>query len=427
MNIPVLKKNIVIVIYVIVLSAIAFISVPEAEYSIIIRLLLFGASVLPVLFSTRYIIFSFTCFYSINSTSFCRLLPSDAYYYYILIILVLLINKCSNESKIRVMNCYLSILPFYFISLLYGDVQNFQLWWAVCLLFIPLLESEINLKLLALSFPVISLTLSILFLLNQEYFLFNYTDDLDRSGWINPNEFGGILGIGVVVGIALLLKQIKLNISFKESILLIVSIVITFIVIVMNASRGAFIASSLGSLLLVLVSNVKIRYKIIIITLLTTFIAILWQYDYFELLLYRMNADTADTAGNRSLIWAEKLNCFLIEGNPMQWLIGVGGRAGAEIIGHTYGIQNMSTHNDFVTAIIGFGIPCFFWLLYILTFPIFNTPKGHNRLVIGLFIVFIAFESFVLEPLFRGYVPYIMFYIFLFSYSYFLKKQPTRK
>ncbi len=409
-------------IYALVILAMIFISKPEVEYPMTIRLTLFVASMIPVFISPQYIIFSFTCIYAINSTSFCRLLPSDAYYYYLLILFSVFISGTFEATIRQSLKMFLGLAPFYFISMFYSDAQEFLLWWAVCLLFIPMLDHKNNLKLLAFSFPVTSLALSLLYLFNQAYFIFNYSAEMERSGWVNPNMFGGIIGVGVVIGVALILKQIKLNISLKEAVLLIFCVVISYIVVVLNASRGAFISTSLVSLTLIFMSNLKSRYKILVMTALAVFAIFLWQSGYFELLLYRLEADTADTAGSRSLIWIEKLTIFFNEKNPLYWLFGTS-RTGAEVIGHTSSIQNMSTHNDFVTAIIGFGVPCFFYFIYLLLHPFFNTPKGHDRVVVGIIMIFVLLECFVLEPMFRGYISYIMLYIFLFSYSKYLKMQ----
>ena len=108
------KNNLVIAIYAVVLITMVFISKPEVEYGMTIRLLLFGAAMFPLLFSSKYIIFSFTCIYSINSTSFCRILPSDAYYYYILIFIAFCICKRSNEMFKIMWKCGVAIIPFLF-------------------------------------------------------------------------------------------------------------------------------------------------------------------------------------------------------------------------------------------------------------------------------------------------------------------------
>lgn len=144
------------------------------------------------------------------------------------------------------------------------------------------LNNEQNLKLLAFSFPVASLVLSLLFLLNQTYFMFSYSTEVERSGWINANQFGGIIGLGVIVGVALIIKQIKLNITFKETVLLLVCVVVSYIVVVLNASRGAFISTSLTSLILVFMSNIKNGYKILIIVALIFFAFLLWQSGFLS-------------------------------------------------------------------------------------------------------------------------------------------------
>lgn len=403
-------------LYSLVLITMVFVSKPEQDYSMVIRLGLFGAAMLPVFFSREYILFSFTCFYAINSSSFCRLLPSDEYYYVILIIFAFILSSKSQESVYRMLKAFFAITPFLMLSLVWGDAQEFQLWWTVCLLFIPLLESEGQLKLLALSFPVASLILSLLYLLNQSYFIFSYSEDMERSNWINPNQFGGIIAVGIVMGIALLLKQFKIRISKWESIFLLICVCTSFVVIVLNASRGSFFASTVASLILIFLSDVKYRYKILLITGLFLFAYMLWQSGIFELLVFRMESDTAYTAGSRSLIWAEKLNAYTNDLGFLHYLIGVGGRTGAEAIGYSAEIANMSTHNDFVTAIVGFGVPCFLYFIYLLCYPFLYMPKGHTRIVFAVITLFVVIECSVLEPMFRGYVTYVMFYIFLYSY-----------
>ena len=101
----------VIALYTLVLIAMVSVSKPEQDYSMVIRLGLFGAVMLPVFFSREYIIFSFTCFYAINSTSFCRLLPSDEYYYVILIILAFMLSPKSQESVHRMMKAFFCDYP----------------------------------------------------------------------------------------------------------------------------------------------------------------------------------------------------------------------------------------------------------------------------------------------------------------------------
>ena len=142
----------------------------------------------------------------------------------------------------------------------------------------------------------------------------------------------------------------------------------------------------------------------------------LWQSGIFELLVFRMESDTAYTAGSRSLIWAEKLNAYTNDLGFLHYLIGVGGRTGAEAIGYSAEIANMSTHNDFVSAIVGFGVPCFLYFIYLLCYPFLYMPKGHTRIVFAVITLFVVIECSVLEPMFRGYVTYVMFYIFLYSY-----------
>lgn len=412
----------IVSLYTLILITIVYISEPEQDYSMILRIGLFGVAMLPVLFSAQYILFSFACFYAINSTSFCRLLPSDEYYYVVVILFAFFLSPKSQETINRMLRAFLAITPILLLSLIWNDAQEFQLWWPVCLLFIPLLKTESELKLLAFSFPIASFVLSLLYLLNQSYFVFAYSGDMERSNWINPNQFGGIIAVGIIIGIVLLLKQLKIRISKFEFILLLTCVCTSFVVIVLNASRGSFLASSFFSLLLIFISDVKNKYKLLLVAGLCIFAYVLWQSGFFELLMFRMEADTASTAGSRSLIWAAKLSAFFDDSSFGHYIIGMGGRTGAEAIGHSTGIANMSTHNDFVTAIVGYGIPCFIYFTYILFYPFLHMPMGHSRVVLFVITLFVVIECSVLEPMFRGYVTYVMLYIFLYSYSAYERK-----
>lgn len=411
------RNGTIVSLYTLVLLTMVCISKPEQDYSMFIRIGLFVVAMLPVLFSTQYILFSFASFYAINSTSFCRLLPSDEYYYVIVILFAFFLTPKSQEAIARMLKSYIAITPFLLLSLIWGDVQEFQLWWSVCLLFIPLLRTEGQFKLLAFSFPIVSFVLSLLYLLNQSYFMFAYSVDMERSNWINPNQFGGIIAVGIVMGIALLLKQFKIKISKFEFIFLFICVCTSFVVIVLNASRGSFLASSFFSLLLIFMSDMKKIYKLILVGCFCLFAFVLWQSGFFELLMFRMEADTASTAGNRSVIWAEKISSFFDDTSFLHCFIGFGGRAGAEAIGHSTGIANMSTHNDFVTAIVGYGIPCLFYFIYVLFYPFLNMPKGRSRAVFFVITMFVVVECSILEPMFRGYVTFVMLYIFLYTYS----------
>lgn len=419
------KGNTVIAIYVVLLCLITIYSKPEAQYPITLRLFLFGLAALPLIFSRRYILFSFTCLYTINSTSFCRILPSDEYYYVILIALAFIFSKKTNGELRLLLGYITAIIPFYLISGIYLDSQNFLIWWISCLFLTPFLDKQINTKLLAFSFPVASLVLSILFLLNQAYFQFSYEGSLDRSGWINANQFCGIVGIGTVVGLALLLRQLKFHISFPEQTLLLSCVVISYFSIVLSASRGAFIGTSLTCGLLLIVSNVKVKYKIIACAFLGIFVIYLLNTGAFELLTYRLESDDVGSANGRADIWTEKLSCYFEDEGFLKYLIGDGGRAGAERIGKSPWVQNFSTHNDYVTCLIGYGIPCFLYFLFILIYPVFCV-KGHDRTIIAILTLYLTLECFVLEPLFRGYVGFIMYYILLLSYSRNLKKFSNR-
>ncbi len=266
---------------------------------------------------------------------------------------------------------------------------------------------------LILSFLFISLFLSLLFLVNREVFLTSFGKSefgFERSTWINPNVFGGMIACGGIVSMGYITKMFFIKIEKYIIIFSIITVLFAIPTLILNASRGAFFAFCSASALFIIFSKTKVFYKICFIILIASFAGFLFYNGTFDLLIYRLNGeDSTMTFGGRRTLWFDKLKLFS-EFSVLELLFGIGWSNCNELS------NEMSTHNDFVTALIGFGIIGFILFLIMLLIPIARAPRDKKISVIVL-TLFLMLECSVLEPIFRGYLVFLIFYFFILKYA----------
>ena len=104
-----------------------------------------------------------------------------------------------------------------------------------------------------------------------------------------------------------------------------------------------------------------------------------------------------------------------MECNIFDLLFGIGETASANIG------RYVSTHNDLVTAMIAYGIIGLLMFLYfIFIYPIVKAKN--NKLFVFILLIYMIIECCVLEPFFRGYIVFIMFYFFIIKFALLGKK-----
>lgn len=404
------KDRLYIIYYMALLVLMFFLMKPNVDISMPIRIGLFGLTFIPVVFRIDLLPFVFLCFYGISSSSFSVVLPTSVEYYLVLVLVFYFLYK----KKSRFVGGALILFAYFFIcSLLQLDLTNFISWWLVYILLADMISSKKDLQMMFYAFLIISLFLSVLFLVHHEAFIVNYGKaelDVERSGWINPNVFGATIGAGGVLAMAYLTNFLKFEKTKFLTISSLIVFLVSFWVLILNGSRGALLAFAVPSVIMIFMSKLKLWIKILLALLFVGFAIILYQNNIFDLLIVRLMEDNASTGGGRTTIWERKFDLFFSQSNILELLFGIGKTATTEIGGF------ISTHNDIVTSIIGFGIVGFIlFMYYMILYPIKIASK-EVRFFVMLLTIYTFVEYCVLEPVFRAIPFFMMFYFFILRY-----------
>lgn len=404
------KKQILIIYYLVLIVVSFFLMKPNTLIPSSERIVMLFLIFIPTVFNVRLFPFVFLVFSGISRSSFSPILPTNSFYVSLIVIAVFLFYK---RKSFKVLGYFLVFFYFFFICAIHLDIsQNFLIWIPLAIMVTDMIQSKEDLKYLSYAFLIISLFLSILFLFHREDYLVQYgrmSEGLERSGWINANEFGAVIAAGGVLSAASLVRLIDLKIPVFVNFAI---LIISFYVLVLNASRGAFFSFVGASAFLLILSKTKIYLKVLIILVSGVIIFYMLDNNVFDLLSYRMQDDTFETGGDRFRIWRIKLGAFFSEDSILQMLLGISRDACNNLV------EDISTHNDFVTAIIGYGIIGFLIFIYaIVIYPIRIALK-HNLTFVILFLLFLILECFVAEPFFRGNIVIVMFYFYILKFLF---------
>jgi len=410
-----LLRRVIVVYYFLISILIFFIMRPNETVPTITRFVFLAVVLFPVLFKTEFLPFAILCFYGISSASFAVILPTNTIYY----LAITLVFYAYYPPKSRFIICE-SFFLLYFVlcCLIHGDIQEFLGWGAIAMMLGDFVRKKSDVKILLYAFLLISLFLSVLFLVYRDDFIVEYVrygDEAERTKWINSNYLGAIIAAGGVLSVAYLTNLIQLVRTDFLRILSPLTLLLSFPVIVLNSSRGAFLAFTIPSVIMMLLSRIKVHYKLLLVIAAAFMVYLLYYSESFTLLAMRMEDESFGSVGLRSFIWKEKLHLFWEDQSFMHHLIGIGRNKCTDLA------NQLSTHNDFLTALIGYGISGLVLFIAAIVYPIVKARK-ETKTVVGMFLLYLILECFVLEPVFRGYFVLIMFYFFVLRYSMIDKK-----
>lgn len=350
-------------------------------------------------------------FCGLSKYSFISVMPETDNIYLLITLAVVLYKQGVPYHSLR----YFYFYGFFVIvSLLYQDYdEKFIQWGGMAILAASLISDKDDLQTCWLSFVVLSLFLSALFLTHMGKFMAEYgrqAEDLTRSNWINPNTFGSLISCGALMCVLYLMDHLSFERTRFLNVLCSVSLALCFITLVFNASRGAFFSFTISSVIAILLSKERVGTKISFVVVIILFVGWMFYNNVFDLLLYRMQNDNFETGGARTTIWAMKLDLFSHVESYHQYLFGIG-REACSNLG-----RFISTHNDFITALIGYGIIGLLLFSYIIVYPLLKVNR-QNFIVVFSTIILIIVECNVLEPFFRGNIVIIMLYFFVLNYA----------
>lgn len=405
------QDRFLIVYYLLLLAAFFFLMRPNSELSMPVRIGMMALCFVPVFLRIEMLPFTVLCFHTISSLSFTPVLPSTILYY----VLIVLVFYVFYRNKTRFfLKAVLVLTYFLLLSLFHYDYRDFISWVFIVILLADMLQDKTDLQHLFYAFLVISAFLSLLFLANRGEFVIQYgdhTSDLERSSWINSNMYSAAIGAGAVLCVAYLTDFLNQSKTFFLTMACVITLVLSFVVISLNASRGAFIAFVVPSALMLLMSKSKLWIKLLFVAIGIFVVVWMFKNNTFELLMARVDEDTFETGGGRTEIWHNKLSQFFSETNPIKLFFGLGLSNCNSLGGH------ISTHNDFVTSFIAFGfVGLILFVSTVFILPI-RLVRKENKLKIIIPMLYLLIECCVLEPFFRGYVFVIMFYVFVMKYA----------
>lgn len=406
------------IFYYLVLAVVFFaILKPFSSIGMSVRLVAFCAVFVPVFFRVNLFLPVFIFFVTISTHSFFPILPTQYYFYLILFAFVLCLSK-----KFETGNWMLFLIPLYCIL---NDFfhSTFPSWieWILLIYFLSfIICDEKDLNNIAFAFMLVSIFLSLLYIVNFSAFeIVNHVveedEDYSTSGWLNHNRFDSTLGCGAFMGIATLLGYFHFKKSAINKLMAISAFVLTVIVMILDVSRGSIISLFSAVAFLVLFSKNNPKVKLFIIITLVVLLGVAVAVGATDYAQSRFTDSGMATAGKRSLIWTRKITLFLADADFVKIIFGLG-RDGCLNLG---GFR--STHNDWFTAFIAFGVVGVFCYLMLYLSPVFK--YGLKNYMLMAVLIFLFLESMVLEPFFRGNAQMVLMYIFAVKYAAFMKKK----
>lgn len=348
-----------------------------------------------------------------NSVAPFGYIPQTWNIYCWLIIIISILHNYIYENRIyKFSSKQLLLVIFIFII----DTINLQPFTPFILFVIMLcvlynsINNEISLNISMLSFIILALTLSIYyFAFAKEFMESYYGSDAERAVWVDPNYFGTLIGCGIILSFILLFTT-KTNIALK--VIFILCIILGYIVVILQASRGATLATSVAIIVFLLLSKIKVYNKIFISFLIIIGVVYLFNSGFFTLLIDRSLND-AGTGSGRTEIWISKFSDW---SDNFINLIGCGYQSSI----HSFIPYHMDCHNELLSTLINYGIIG----IFILIFSTFNIIKKTNNLTFNLPIIFFLLISFMtLSPFTTqtGWIACPMLIVILYKYNILYK------
>ncbi len=326
-----------------------------------------------------------------NSVAPFGYIPQTWLIYELCIIIIAIVHSLLYKKKylFKFSNIQISLLLFIFII----DLINLKIFSQLFLFLITLyilynaIRDKVSFNITMLSSVILTITLSIYyFVFAKDFMEAYYGSDVERAVWVDPNYFGILLGCGIIISGAYIFSTIKVKIGNFYKLIFIISIILGYITIVLQASRGAILAITGALLIQILLSKTKLIYKILILLISVIGIIYLFNSGYFTLLIDRTLND--NTGSGRTEIWAMKFNDWIE--NPIN-LLG----CGYQSVVYEFQPLNFDCHNEFLSIVINYGvIGIIITLIAIISLAIRKKEKSF----IWSFLYFIGIAFMTLSP-----------------------------
>lgn len=366
---------------------------------------------MPLILKFRYAFLPlFICFMTIGTYGF-----TYSFFPYMMVnyAIISIIALCFSNDILRTKVSILWLCTILYIGLIdildcgcFAEVFYSLLTVSIAVILTRNAETYLVKRLVLLSFTVISISLSLQYLINYDLFIesYNASDGIERAGWTDPNYLSCIIGMGVLSSAMLLTDTERISLLLKTY--CIVVILISVIAQLLLASRGGLLCVSMSLIAIVLFSKTKNYFKLFAILFAIIFIIWLYNNNYFDLLLYRMGEDDA-TGSGRLGIWNRKITAFVNEFTPIHWLFGIGQNSAYMLASNGTG---MGFHNDFIAILCSYGLVGFIFFIYMLFVYPFKVIGHSHRVHVWAIIIYITLACLTLEPFTAGRITFFGFY-----------------
>lgn len=378
---------------------------------------LYDKNWLPAVITTLYTISKFGC-----SVAY---MPTEIWYY-----IVLFAGFCffTQKKLIRIPK----IIYIYSVWVIIVDYLNsFAIYDnSLSLILIGLVISSCslnsaqkNVEMFSIGFVVISLIISIEYIFaSLNIFTGNivsvYADvssaEDARVMWADPNYLGCVVSMGGLVAFSNLFKNDEPWFMYAISAIV---IGLSFIMLLMNASRGALSAFLVGFFVLFLTTKTKPIYKLLLFVIIGIFVVWLYDNAYFDLIENRIANDSGGGSG-RTNIWMNKWQAFESK-SIIEKIIGIGYFDGYRIAQATSIVDGKLSgggfHNEFLAHFVDYGFIGFMILLSFFYYPIKLGGKLNSLVLSHLFLLVVA--CMTLEPFSLGMYIYYVFWFYILQKS----------
>jgi len=425
-------NNKILVLYYLVLLFVmlSWTNTTEAP-NIIIRSGFLLAVVIPSLISEKcFLAPVIICFLSISQNGFAHSYMPDTLIYYVIILLLGIIVAKPVKNYFKVPSyLWITFLYVIMINLVTGfaiERISYTFIIAILLLFFTSNQSKKDINLWSFCFVLASLVLSILFIFNRDKFAMDYHGiGLEQTTWMDPNYFGVVIGMG---GVIALLDLVDRNDDVENAtkplyikIVYIVTIVLSLFTLVLNASRGALLATGMALVLTIMSTKGNLYGKIVLTITIIISLVYIYRNSFFDFLMYRLENEDVEGANGRYIIWERKIDSFF-NGNFFSIIFGNGYQGGLSL-GYT---NKIGTHNDFVGFLVEYGIIGLFLFLQMIIKPVFHVIKNKENVTkVLVLMLFLSICCFTIEPITGAYIPNLFFYFYIVLVAYSRKREAS--
>lgn len=358
------------------------------------------------------------CFTAIAGYGFsCSFMPTEYFYYTYTLLAMVLLTRSRNGGYQTPPRLFV----FYVIYVLIIDfITNSKLenigysTIAVMLSFYFVSKDLKERSMYPLALTIVTCAICFFFFVFGD----NYVDEIEgieRIGWKDPNYLGMVTGMGIVVAYNEILNNQNLSKPFRIFYLL--TVCVGILMLAVNASRGAALATMTSLVILTFFSNIKTSKKTLLILGAILFIFALYNLNAFGNLIQRVQEDDGNGNG-RKVIWAYKFNGWL-EGTTLEHYFGMGYSGGFKL----GTIGGYGFHNDFLAHLVDYGIVGICLFISLLLHPVILAWHNYKfRIQVISMIIFISIGCFTLEPLTAGRMAFFFFYMYIILIARYSKQ-----